>query len=322
MHGKANGGRFARPGTARRGWLVAVLVGLLLAGRSAAAPVPARVVSIAPSVTEEIYALGAESRLLADTVYCNYPEAARTKPKIGSMLSPNLERIVALHPDLVVASQEGNRAQTVQQLQALGVRVVVFGEARSWGDIAAQFQQLGDLLGRGAQARTLLQQDQEQLNRLARGLTSRPAVRVFFEVGAEPLVSANRATFIDDILRRAGGVNVAAGSAVRYPFLSVESVLQANPEVILISTEPGEDLAPAHAWARYPDLAARRSGRIFQVPAHLFSTPTPTTFVAAVGMAARLLHPETLARGSDGGRAAGTPRDGGAADASRHEGGR
>jgi len=285
------------------------VLGLLFAGWAAAAPVapPRRVISIAPSVTEEIFALGAEDRLIADTVYCNYPAAARAKPKIGSMLSPNLERIVALRPDLVVASEDGNRAQTVQQLQALGVHVVVFGEARAWRDIAAQFQQLGELLGRGEQARALLEKEQDTLSRLAHRLARVRPVRVFFEVGADPLVSANRATFIDDILSRAGGRNVEAASAVRYPFLSVESVLAANPEVILISTESSEDTNPAQAWARYPDLAARRRGRIFQVPAHLFSTPTPMTFTAAVGMAARLLHPETLARRPIGGCAPGAP---------------
>lgn len=258
-----------------------------------AARPPIRIVSLAPSLTEDVFALGdGGTSLVGDTIYCRYPAAAAIKTKIGSMLTPDLEQIVQLHPDLVLATSEGNRLATVAQLRRLGLRVFVIGDSRNFDDIANHFRVLARLLHRSVTGEAVLRRAQAQIAAARERVAGQRPVLVFYEVQSIPLVSVSSGSFIDAILRDAGGRNVAAELPGRYPRLSREAVLAANPDAILISREQAEPDAAVKDWLTFPGLAAARKRRVFAVPAHVFDTPTPMTFAAAVTLAARLLHPE------------------------------
>jgi len=254
-------------------------------------PPARRVISLVPSVTEEIYSLGAGSRLVADTTFDLYPAAARSKPKIGSVLSPDLELIVALHPDLILASQEATRGATIQQLRRLHLPVFVMGRTASFAQIVECFRALARLLGRSEAADAVVH-SAEALLAAVRAQAVGRAVPVFLELNGPDLVSVNRQTFLDEILRDAGGANVVAADPVLYPRLSREAVLRANPTVILIANEQADPQGEIQSWLRFPDLAAARSHRVFLVPSHVFAEPTPANFAAAAAITVKLLHPE------------------------------
>ncbi len=254
-----------------------------------------RIVSIAPSLTEEVFSLGAGGQLVGDTIYCIHPNAARRVTKVGSMLQPSLEVIASLHPSLVLATEEGDRAETVEQLRALHIPVYVMGSSNSWSSIARHYEILGQMLGREAQARRVLVRCRAQLSAVAKALRNQPPVTVLFQLSTSPVISVNGQTFISDALRRAGGINVEAGQSMRYPRLSEETVLAQNPDFILLSGDLGAATI-ASAWRAFSGLRAVRRRQVVGVPAHIFSTPTPFTFAAAVIVAAHRLHPELASR--------------------------
>lgn len=251
-----------------------------------------RIISLAPSLTEEIFALGDGKALVADTIYGLYPAAAKTKKKIGSTLTPDLGLIVSLRPDLIVATEDGNRAATIAQLRRLGLCVFVFGESVTFRDIKASFQELGRLLGRERSARPVLRQAERQIAAVRTRIARKPLVRVFFELEQVPLMSANNNSFIGEALRDAGAISVLGSAAARFSRVSEESVLQANPDAILVANEQADPTRAVTDWMRFPSLTAVRQHRVYLVPSHIFDSPTPMTFAAAVRIAARLLHPE------------------------------
>ncbi|MGH9486990.1 MAG: ABC transporter substrate-binding protein, partial [Terriglobales bacterium] len=251
-----------------------------------------RIVSLAPSLTEEIFALGDGNALLADTIFGLYPAAARTKAKIGSTLAPDLGLIVSLHPDLVVATEDGNRRTTVEQLRRLGLRVFVVGQSSTFRDIKSNFRELGRLLGRESSARKVLREAERQVALVRTRVSQEPRVRVFFELQQTPLMSANDDTFIGEALRDAGATDILGAVAARYPRVSEESVLQSNPGAILVANEQADPARAVSDWTRFPSLSAARQRHIYLVPSHIFDSPTPTNFAAAVRIAAQLLHPE------------------------------
>ena len=251
-----------------------------------------RIVSLAPSLTQEIFALGAGDALIADTTYCRYPAAAQTKTKIGSTLSPDLELIVSLHPDLIVATLDGNRLATVGQLRRAGLAVFVTHSASDFADVQANFLILARLLGRSSAAQAVLEQAQRQIATERARVAGLPPVRTFFELQQMPLVSANDDTFIGEELRDAGAINVMGRTSSRYPRLSEEAVLHANPDAILVDNEQSDPARAVSNWTRFPSLAAARQRHIFLVSSHLFDTPTPMNFADAVHVASHLLHPE------------------------------
>lgn len=252
---------------------------------------PDRIISLAPSLTEEVFALGDGNALVGDTIYCRHPAAAQTKTKIGTMLTPDLELIVRLQSDLILATKEGNRMATVAQLRHLGLRVYVVGDSRNFEGIARQFRALARLLHRESAGNAVLELANADIDSVQARVAKLPAVTVLFQVQAIPLVSVSRGSFINAILHDAGGRNIAADAPGRYPRLSREAVLAADPAVILVSQEQmGPDVSIQN-WLGLGRLTAARARQVFPVPSYLFDTPTPMTFAAAVQMAARLLHP-------------------------------
>lgn len=244
-----------------------------------------RVVSLVPSVTETIFALGAGDRLVGVSSFCDRPAEAARLPRAGSYLAPNVEAIVALAPDAVIGvPTPGNRA-AVEQLRSLGVNVVVVGET-TLADAWQAIRIIGDWVGRTSQARQMVARLEGELADTRRLSGAERRRRVLFVVGHDPLVAAGSGLFIDELIDVAGGENAAAAAGQRWPRLSLEAALAMAPEVIIdgaMGSEGGE--AVAAYWGRYPSLPAVRDGRVRAQSSDALLRPGPR-----LGAAARELH--------------------------------
>lgn len=251
-----------------------------------------RIVSLAPHATENLYAAGAGDRLVGAVDYSDFPEAARALPRVGSYTRPDLEAILALKPDLVVAWQSGTPPATIARLRTLGLAVFVT-ESDRLADIAAGIERLGRLAGTEATAARAAAAFRQRLAGLAARHATRPAVTVFYQVWPRPLLTVGGGQIISDAIRLCGGRNVFAGLTGKTPAVSAEAVLAADPEAIVASGMGAGNPVGLDDWRAWPDLAAVRHGNLFFVSADLMQRPTPRLLD---GMAQLCGHLET-ARG-------------------------
>ena len=209
-------------------------------GRRVVLPVTVnRIVSLAPNLTETIYALGLEDKLVGDTDYCDTPPAAKSKPHVGSVLSPNLEAIIALHPDLVLAAANtANREETVASLDHLRIPTYA-SDPRTVNQMIESVARIADVAGAGLEGRALATRLRERLDTLKAKLADVPLAHVLFVVWEDPLVTIGQNTFIADALLRAGAESVIV-SKQDWPQISIEEVVRLQPEYIVMPTTHGE----------------------------------------------------------------------------------
>lgn len=269
-------------------------------GRDVDVPVPAlRIVSLAPSVTEILFALGLGERVVGVTDYCDYPPAAAAKPRIGGFINPSLEAILVQRPDLVIAIADGNRLEDAERLGRLGVPVYAV-DARSVDEVLRSIEAIGSITGREAEARAIVAGLERRRAAVRAAVGALPPVGVFVALDRAPLMTAGPGTFIDELLRLAGGRNVAASSPIQYPVFSVERLLAEDPALILDAAEV-RPIGPAEAveiWQAIPGaagLTAVRRGRIHEVVMGSFFRPGPR-IMDTLERLAELLHPGALAR--------------------------
>ncbi len=258
---------------------------------------PRRIVSLAPSITEIIFALGQQERLIGVTQYSNYPAEAAKLPKVGSYVRLDLERIVALNPDLCIAIKDGNPRETIDRLQSLDIPVFAVNP-HNLESMLQTIQKIGGILNASQKATTLVTDMRSRIQQVAT-LVSKTAhqPRVFIQIGISPIVSAGSNTFIDELINRAGGINVAAGPSA-YPHFSREQVLALAPDVLIITSmarSGGYEKAKAD-WSRLADMPAVRQKRIHTVDSDLFDRPSPR-LLEALEILTRLLHPELFKEG-------------------------
>jgi iron complex transport system substrate-binding protein len=262
-------------------------------GRALVAPEnPTRVIALAPSITEVIYDLDQEKRLVGATQYSTHPSEAKSLPRVGSYVRLDIEKIVALRPDLCVAIKDGNPKHIIDKIVSLGIPVYVI-DPRSLLQIMDTITRLGDLLHAERAAADLVDDMEKRIERvqtLVGGARSKP--RVFFQIDAEPLFSAGNNTFIHELIELAGGINTAAGENP-YPRYSWEDILVLQPEIVLISSMAGgldpEDLIKT--WRKWDQLSAVNNDKVFVVDADLFDRPT-SRLVDGLEVIAGIIHPE------------------------------
>jgi iron complex transport system substrate-binding protein len=253
-----------------------------------------RIVSLGPLITKNLYLLGAGERLVGDTIYCNQPRAAADKAKVGSVMEVSVERVVALHPDLVLATGL-TRAEQVKALQSLGLHVVCFKTPRSFEQMCAQFIELGVLLDQEARARDQVAHCRSQVERVASRVRGLPRSRVLLQVGTQPIFAAIGNTFPHELIELGGGSNILANQSSGR--VGIEQVMVGDPEVILIAimgSEYGSGAKLRQQWFRFPTISAVRQGRVHVVDPELFCSPSPADFILALDIAASLIHPEQL----------------------------
>lgn len=253
---------------------------------------PQRIVALAPSITEIIFALGQENRLKGVTRFSDYPQAADKLPKVGSYVHLDLEKIVALNPDLCIAVKDGNPREVIKRLESLNIPVYAI-DPQDFATVMKSLEEIGALLNAENRARSLILEIQSRIQRVKSGVEkSNRRPRVFFQIGISPIVSAGTDTFIHEMIVLAGGENVAEGD-VKYPRYSREQVLGLSPEIIIISSMARQAAFEQvkSEWARWPNLSAVQSGRIHLVDSNLFDRPTPR-LIDALELLAGIIHPE------------------------------
>jgi len=254
---------------------------------------PQRIVSLAPSVTETLFALGVGDRLVGVTTYCDYPPQARLVPKIGSFVSPSVEAVLAKQPDLVVGVRETDR-EKIKRMERMGLRVVVISVA-SLKETFRSIHSLAGIVGREEAGEKLLSQLQGQIDRIRARIAGAKRRRVLMLVGQRPMVAVGKGTFIDELLTLAGGENIAGAAPQPWPHLPMDYVVAKAPQVIIEGGMGSEREAPGKNWADLGSIPAVRDGRIYSYASDKILRPGPRVGEALEEIA-RLIHPECFVK--------------------------
>ena len=236
-------------------------------------PAPAqRIVSLAPHTTELLFAAGAGGKLVGVSDYSDYPEAAKHIPSVGSSIAMDIERIVALKPDLVVFWGSGNSPAQIAKLRAAGIAVFE-SEPREFADIAASLERLGTLAGTQTAAQGAAAAFRTRLAQLQKQYSQRPPVKVFYEIWHSPLMTLNDQHLTSKVIQLCGGENVFGKLTQLAPTVNTEAVLQAGPEAIFTGSGGKED--PFAEWRKFPQLPAVKNGNLFTENADTMTRGTP-----------------------------------------------
>lgn len=258
---------------------------------------PVRIVSTSPSITEVLFALGLDDRVVGVSTYCRYPAAALALPKVGTFLHPSTEVIARLRPDLAVVSRGAN--DVPRQLSALGIRSITVSDARSLADVYAMIREIGIAAGVEARAGTLVGAIEARLDRVRAGARTRPVRRVLVVVGRSPgsltdLVAVGRGSFLNELVTIAGGVNVLSDPRLPgYPRIAMETVIRLEPDVIVDAGDMGETTAEhirrqpitEGLWRQQSAVAAAQKGAVHAVTSDAFVVPGPRIVEAAETLA-------------------------------------
>jgi iron complex transport system substrate-binding protein len=259
-----------------------------------------RIVTLAPNLTETVYALGLQDRLVADTNFCDTPPAAKAKAHVGDPQNPNLEAIVALQPDLVLATTSINRVETADALKQLGFPVYTTDPQTVRGMLDS-VQHMASAMGEEKKGAELVGRLQKRLDALHARLSDRPMVHVLFVVWDQPLITIGQNTFIADALRFAGAES-AVLSKQQWPHLSIEEVVRLQPDYIVFTSDHGPaaaTLASLRARPIWRDLDAVETGHVINVSVEAIR-PSPG-LVDAIEQLAHDVHPEVFAEKSETG---------------------
>lgn len=249
-----------------------------------------RVVSLAPSVTEILFAVGLDAEVVGVTTFCDYPVQARSKPKVGSS-TPNLETILGLKPDLVVGNKDFIRPDALAKLEQLKIPVFILAP-KTIEDILGHINTVGHLVGHDRDARAVVQGLRERLSELRSRMGAAKPVRVFYVVNTDPLISVGAGSFIHQMLELAGGENIVGQTSISYPKVSLEEVLRRDPEVLLfpVGTSEGIPEAEQQRWCKWTTLSAVAHNRLHQVKAELVNRPGPRA-IEGIESLAKAMHP-------------------------------
>ena len=264
-------------------------------GRAVRVPVlPLRIVSLAPSLTETVYALGLQDRLVGDTDFCDYPPDAQKKTKVGGGINPNIEVIASLHPDLVLVVKSFNRLETVRALETLGIPSYST-DPHTVDEIVTSTEKLANVLGASEAGKTLAADLRNRLTSLREKLAPLPQTRVLFVVWTEPLISIGKGTFIADALRKAGADSIV-DSDHDWPQMNLEEVVHLQPDYLVFAASHSDagahdfdTLSAKPGWSLLEAIQNRR----FAVISDAVNRPAPR-IVSAIEDLARQLHPNAF----------------------------
>jgi iron complex transport system substrate-binding protein len=263
------------------------------AGRRLTLPVRVdRVVTLAPNLTEIVFAVGAGDRLVGNTTYCDYPPEAKNITKVGDTLHPSLERIIALKPQVVLISTASQLEVFTQQLQTQNISVFVT-DPRDLEGVFRTIEQIGRMLDHEQQAQTLVQKLRDRTNAIEQSVKQSPPVRAFYQVSAEPLYTAGHDAFVTDLMRRAGAISVTGDVPGAWPKYSNESALAAKPDAIILPTGGSMGSANASVAEALRNSPAVLAGRVYKINDDHLARPGPRA-VEGLEEMARALHPEVF----------------------------
>lgn len=256
------------------------------AGNTVTVQKPAlRVISLAPHITELLFAAGGGGHVVGVVSYSDFPEEAKKIPQVGSNRELDLERIIALKPDLVVVWRHGSSERQIDVVKQLGVPMF-HSEPQKLEDIADNVAKLGQLMGTDAVAGPAAADLRKRIGGLRRRYANRPVVRTFYQVWDKPLYTLNGKQIVSDALRLCGGENVFAKLNVTAPVVSIEGVLQENPEAIFATAE--KNYGGVNLWKPYPNLAAVRNDNLFTIDGNLVNRAGPRMIAGAEQLCEKL----------------------------------
>ncbi len=251
-----------------------LLLWLLACAIPAAAAAPARIVSLSPHITELFFAVGAGGRLVGVDAWSDYPAEARSIQRVGDVFAIDIERLLALRPDLIVYWKSGTPQRQQQQLQGLHLNLLGT-EQRHLDDIESALREFGRITDNAANGDRAARRFREQRQALAARYADRARLTVFYQVWDRPLYTLNGEHVVNEVLDVCGGRNVFGDLTGLAPVVDVESVLARNPDVIIIAATGAEGARQAGAWSRYPDMRAVRERHVYTLDPDLLNRMSP-----------------------------------------------
>lgn len=257
--------------------------------------VPQRIVSLAPSNTEILFALGLEDRVVGVTEFDNYPEAAKTKPKVGEFSIVDIEKVVSLQPELILAA-EIHSGTVIPALEKLGLTVLAL-YPKTLDGVLADITLIGEVTGKEEEATRLVTGLAKRIKAITdrtSGLTDAERTRILYLTWHDPLWTAGSGTILDDLISQAGGKNIAYDLS-GHKIIDLETVIQRNPQIIIVMTGHGEaeDLPYQYVLnePRFKAITAVMTGRVYKIDADIFGRTTPR-IVDGLEQLAGFIHPE------------------------------
>lgn len=228
-----------------------------------------KIVSMAPNVTEMLFTIGLDKEIVGVTRFCDYPEAAKDKPKIGGYYDPNIEAILSLSPDLIVATPDGYSRERVEKLEQAGIPVFIVNP-QNIDDVLESMLAIGKITGKSEYAEKTVAELRSRVQKVDEKVKSIPPdkrPKVFYEIGRDPLITVGPKNFVDNLIIAAGGINIAADAPTDWPRYSVEAVIEREPDIIITasSSMSGKNEADMSVWKRYKTIPAVKNGRIYSV---------------------------------------------------------
>lgn len=258
-------------------------------GRTVVVPEhPHKLICLAPSLVDDVYSLGAGSDVIAVSDFTLYPAEAAQKPSIGAPLHPSLEKIVALHPDLVLGAGDINQLPAIDQLVHYGIPVFMV-DPHGIAGIHNSILGLGRALNRNAEAATLLRDLQAREQSVRQRIQGKPAVRLFMPIWYDPIITVGRHAFLTELIEMAGGISITRDLAQEWPQVSLEAILVRNPDALLLIKGSGISLSALKTRPGWRALSAVRERRVFYVDKRI-ELPSPAAIYAMEDLANEL-HP-------------------------------
>jgi iron complex transport system substrate-binding protein len=251
--------------------------------------IPQRIVSLAPAITEDLYLLGAGDSIVADTYYCNRPEAAKKKRKIGNLMNFNIEDILALKPDLILCTSLANRNK-INKLRQLNADVMEFPPPADFNEICRNFLLLSQAIGKEKKAKETLAGVKSQVENIKKATGDIVKKKVFIQIGSKPLIGVNRDYHINDLIRFSGGINIYEKSELN--LFSRESVIRSDPDIIIIASMGIASDEEKKTWEKFYNMNAVKNKNIFIVDADVFCNFALNSFIEALKISVSVIHPE------------------------------
>ncbi|HMK52476.1 MAG TPA: cobalamin-binding protein [Thermodesulfobacteriota bacterium] len=264
-------------------------------GRQVKIPYPAkRIVSLAPSITEILFALGLDEQVAAITNFCDYPEAVLKKPRIGGFVNPDIEKIVSLKPDLIIGIRDGNRMDTVDRLNDFGLPAYLI-DPKGFDGVMQTIKNIGDVVGREKESRKMVKEMVKKTENIITLTQSLSRPKVFFQLGDAPMVTVGKGTLANDLIRLAGGRSISENEPTSYPVYSIETVLLKAPEIIIMTSMDSKKNTPQliKKWESWKSIPAVRMSMIYVIDSNLVDRPTPR-IVEGLEALVRIIHPEVF----------------------------
>ena len=260
------------------------------------AAIPERIVTLAPSYDETLIELGLQDRIVGITTSSDYLEQVKHAEVVGSYVKPSIEKIIALKPDIVLATGFAGHQSAVKKLSAIGIQVIVIDDKQGTEEILAKTRQIGDILGAGGRTETLLGRMKEVIKETRRKTVGLPCPRVYVETGFNPLFTCGKSSFIHDLIEIAGGKNIAGEIKQSFPRISSEFILYNDPEVIILpylGRNFGKDaLRQRKGWE---NVSAVKTGRVYDdLDSQVITIPSPRLILYGLPKMLKRIHPEIM----------------------------